>query len=79
MPLLGVFALALTMMVAGAVNVAPFAGAVRLTVGGAPDDGAGAGFTVMLTGAEVAVSPALLVALAVSEYVPATTLLQPRL
>lgn len=46
-------------MLAGAVKVAPLAGPVTLTEGGA--------FTVMLTAAEVVVAPPLSVALAVSE------------
>jgi hypothetical protein len=58
------------------VKVRPLAGAVRLTVGGVGDGGAA--FTVTLTGAEVVVNPALLVALTVSEYVPAATLVHDR-
>ena len=73
---LAVLALALTVIVAGAANELPLAGAVRLTVGGA---GGGAAFTVTLTAVEVVVNPALLVALAVREYVPAATLVHDRL
>jgi hypothetical protein len=50
-------AVALTVTVAGAINVAPAEGLVRLTVGGA--------FTVMLTPLEIVVAPALSVAFAV--------------
>ena len=51
-------ALAVIVIFAGAVKVAPFVGVVMLTVGGAS--------TVMLTGAEVVVAPRLSVARAVS-------------
>jgi hypothetical protein len=73
-----VLALALTVIVAGAVKVLPLVGAVRLTVGGVAAGG-GAAFTVTLTGADCAVNPALSVTMAVSEYVPAATLVHDRL
>ena len=52
-------ALAATVMVAGAAYCAPFAGAVRATVGGA--------FRITATGAEVTVAPELSVTTALSE------------
>ena len=63
-------ALAVIGTVAGAVNVAPLAGAVMLTVGGTLP----AGFTVIAIAALVVVPPALSVALAVRVYAPARTL-----
>jgi hypothetical protein len=56
-------AFALTVIVAGAVNVAPFAGAVSAAVGG----WLAAAFTVIVRAAEVAVAPSSSVARAVSE------------
>ena len=76
---LEVAAVALTVIVAGAVNVKPFAGAVIVTVGGVAAGGVGAGFTVTVTPPDVVVNPALLVALAVRTYVPAATFVHDRL
>ena len=64
-PVAGV-AVALMVMLAGAANVALFAGAVMLTVGGV-------GVTVTDIAVEVAATLRLSVAFAVSEYVPAAT------
>jgi hypothetical protein len=64
-------AFALTMMLAGALNVAPSAGAVSATVGGWF---AGGLFTVIERTADVVVAPSSSVARAVREYVPAGTL-----
>ena len=66
-------AVAVSVIVAGAVNVVPFAD--RVTVGGV----FGFGFTVIETAVEVVVAPALSVATAVMVYVPAATLFQVKL
>ena len=68
-PLAGV-ALAVMVMLAGVVNVAFWAGEVMLTVGGV-----GAS-TVMVIGADSVLAPSKLVASAMTEYVPAGTLVQ---
>jgi hypothetical protein len=60
-------AVAAKTMLAGAVYVAPLAGAVSATDGGAVA-------TVTETGADVVEAPALSTATAVSVYVPAATL-----
>jgi hypothetical protein len=64
-------AVALMVIVAGAVNAAPLAGLVIEDVGG----WFCAAFTVTLTADDVVVAPSLSRATAVSEYVPADTLL----
>jgi hypothetical protein len=60
-------AVALMTMLAGASNVAPFAGAVNATVGLA--------LTLAVRAGDVVEAPPLSVATAVSEYAPAATLL----
>ena len=65
-----VLALALTVIVAGALNVVPLVGAVIVTDGGV---GAVGALTTTFTAADVAVNPTLLVALAVSAYEPMPT------
>ena len=67
-------AVALRLTVAGAVNFAPFAGWVSVTVGGG--FAGGAAVTVIDVGGVVVDASPLSVALAVSAYVPGPTPLQ---
>src|SRR5437870_2441111 len=80
--LLPLDAVAISVIQADSVKVLPLPGAVKLTLGAAAVAVAGAGgvapcaLTITLTAADCVVTFALSVATAMSEYLPAVTLLQ---